>query len=169
MSYSRDLEDPQANGEPVTRDRLWIFMAAQEMAQVGPAMHDEFCLQYQMPMMKKFGLVSYGCCEDLTHKIDMLRQIPNLRSIAVTPAANVARCAEQIGEDYVFSWRPNPSLMICCGFDPDLIRKVIRNGMEASKGCDVDITLKDVQTVEHKPENLKKWVQIVRSITDEYA
>ena len=99
----------------------------------------------------------------------MLRQIPNLRRIAVTPVADVARCAEQIGEDYVFSWRPNPSEMICCGFDPDLVRKVIKSGMEAAKGCHVDITLKDVQTVQGKPENLARWVQVVRSITDHYA
>ena len=170
MSYSQELEDPEANGEPVTRDRLWIYMAAQEMAQVGPAMHEEFCLRYQMPMMEKFGMVAYGCCEDLTHKIDMLRQIPRLRRIGVTPAADAVKCAEQIGEDYVISWRPNPSQMICCGFDPDLIRKIIREAMDAyaANGCHVDINLKDVQTVQDHPENLRTWVEIVRGITDEY-
>ncbi|GAI58840.1 unnamed protein product [marine sediment metagenome] len=50
----------------------------------------------------KFGLVAYGCCEDLTYKVDMLRQIPNLRRIAVPPFADAAKCAEQIGRDYVF-------------------------------------------------------------------
>ena len=169
MPYSQELEDPRANSESVTRNRLWAFMAAQEMAQVGPAMHDEFVLQYQLPTLEKFGLVSYGCCEDLTHKIDMLRQIPNLRRIAVTPVADVAKCAEQIKDDYVFSYRPNPAEMICCGFDPDHIRKVIRDAMEASNGCHVDITLKDVQTVQGHPENLRKWVEIVRSVSDEYA
>ncbi|MGQ9731720.1 MAG: hypothetical protein ACUVX8_10665 [Candidatus Zipacnadales bacterium] len=167
--YALELPDPKANSEPVKRDQLWVFCAAQEMAQVSPAMHNEFILQYQLPIISKFGLCAYGCCEDLTHKIDMLRQIPNLRRIAVTPAANVAKCAEQIGTDYVFSWRPNPSQMICCGFDPDLVRRVVREAMEASKGCHVDITLKDVQTVQGKPENLREWVKVVRSISDEYA
>jgi hypothetical protein len=58
--------------------------------------------------------------------------------------------------------------MICCGFDPDLIRKVIKDAMEASKGCHVDITLKDVQTVQHRPEDLREWVKIVRDISDKY-
>ncbi len=171
VPYAQDLDDPKANSEPVTRDRLWLFMAAQEMAQVSPAMHDEFCLQYQMPIMKKFGLVSYGCCEDLTQKIDMLRQIPNLRRISVTPVADPKKCAEQIGDDYVISWRPNPSQMICCGFDPDLIRQVVRDAMDAfaAHGCHVDVNLKDVQTVQGKPENLRRWVEIVRGITDEYV
>ncbi len=169
MPYALELDDPQANSESVTRDKLWVFCAAQEMAQVSPAMHDEFILAYQRPIIEKFGLVAYGCCEDLTHKIKYLRQIPNLRRIAVTPVADVAKSAEQIQDQYVFSWRPNPSQMICCGFDPDLIRKVVRDAMEASKGCHVDITLKDVQTVQHRPENLREWTRIVREITDEYA
>jgi len=168
MPYARELEDPRANGEPVTRDRLWVFMAAQEFALISPAMHDEFMFRYQFPILEKFGLVAYGCCEDLTQKIDYLRRLPNLRRIAVTPVADVAKSAEQIRDDYVFSWRPNPAEMVCCGFDPDHVRKVIREGMEASKGCHVDITLKDVQTVEGEPERLIEWVRIVREIGDEY-
>jgi len=169
MPYALELPDPAANSEPVSRNGLWVFMAAQEYTLISPAMHEEFLLRYQLPILERFGLVAYGCCEDLTNKIAMLRQIPNLRRIAVTPVADVARCAEQIGEDYVFSWRPNPSQMICCGFDPDLVCKVIKDGMEAARGCHVDITLKDVQTVQGKPENLRRWVQLVRSITDHYA
>ena len=168
LPYSRELADPAAN-TPARRKHLWTFCAAQEFALVSPRMHDEFLLHYQLPIVEKFGLSSYGCCEDLTRKIDMLRQVPNLRRIAVTPVANVARCAEQIGTDYVFSWRPNPADMICCGFNPDHIRKVIREGMEASRGCHVDITLKDVQTVLHQPDLLRDWVRIVRGVTEAYA
>ena len=76
---------PAANSEPVKRDQLWLFMAAQEFALISPDMHDEFLLEYQLPILKKFALTAYGCCEDLTQKIDILRRIPNLRRIAVTP------------------------------------------------------------------------------------
>jgi len=168
MSYAQELEDPRANSEPVTRDRLWTLAAAQEFALVSPEMHDEFMFQYQFPILEHFGLVAYGCCEDLTHKIDYLRRLPNLRRIAVTPFADVAKCAEHIQDDYVFSWRPNPTDMVCCGFKPDLIRKIVREAMEAAKGCHVDITLKDVQTVENEPDRLAAWVNIVRDVTDNY-
>jgi hypothetical protein len=168
MTYSRDLEDPRPNSPGARRNELWAFFAAQEYALVGPRMHDEFLMQYQLPIMEKYGLLAYGCCEDLTHKIDMLRQVPNLRRISVTPVADPAKCAEQIGTDYIISWRPNPADMICCGFDPDKIKRVVRRAMEGMKGCHVDINLKDVQTVGGKPELLRDWVQIVRGITDEY-
>jgi len=169
MAYAHELPDRKANSGPVTRDKLWTFVAAQEFTLISPAMHDEFTLQYQLPIMSEFGLSAYGCCEDLTEKIDMLRQIPNLRRIAVTPVANVRRCAEQIGTDYIFSYRPNPSEMVCCGFDPEHVRRVITGALKDSNGCFVDITLKDVQTVEGQPERLREWVRIVREVAGKFA
>ena len=169
MPYSLELADPAPDGEPVRREQLWIFMASQETTLVSPAMFDEFMLQYQKPIMQKFGLSAYGCCEDLTRKIGCLRKIPNLRRIAVTPWADVGACAEQIGRDYVLSWRPSPAEMICTGFNPDRVRRVVRGALDASKGCHVDITLKDVETVRGEFENLIEWTRIVRGIAEEYA
>lgn len=163
MAYSDELPDPKAN-TPTTQDQLWWYVAAQEFTLVSPAMHDEFMLRYQLPIAEQFGLVAYGCCEDLSEKIEILRKIPNLRRIAVAPRANVRRCAEQIGQDYVFSYRPNPAEMVCCGFDEEHIRKVIRRDLQAAEGCHVDITLKDIQTVENQPERLREWVRIVRGV-----
>jgi len=162
MPYAAELPDPGAHPEPVTCRQLWGFMASQELTLVSPAMFDEFMFQYQLPLMVKFGLTAYGCCEDLTRKIEVLRRCKNLRRIAVTPVADVKKCAEQIGLDYVISWRPNPSLMVCNGWEPDRVREIIRSGLDICKGQHVDITLKDVQTVENEPWRLKEWVRIVK-------
>jgi hypothetical protein len=169
MPYSRDLEWPRPNVRPRLRRDLWCFCAAQEFTLISPKMHDEFLLRYQMPIIRRFGLAAYGCCEDLTRKIDMLRQVPNLRLIAVTPRADVRRCAQEIGTDYVISWRPNPADMVCCGFDEGKIGRIIREGMEACMGLHVCIHLKDIETVEGDPSRLARWVRIVRRIGDEYA
>jgi len=167
MCYSEEHEDMRPNSKPRPRKDLWYFCAAQEFTLVSPAMHDEFLLQYQLPIMEKYGLTAYGCCEDLTRKIDMLRKVPNLRRIGVTPVADIANCAAQIGTDYVISWRPNPTDMVCGRFDPERVRRIIGHGLRVSKGCHIDITLKDIETVEGEPERLKKWVQIVRDVADE--
>lgn len=169
MSYSLVLPDPCANGPSVSRKQLWGYMQAQELTLVSPAMFDEFMLRYQMPIMAPFGLIAYGCCEDLTRKIRYLRQIPNLRRIAVTPWANTRACAEQIGPDYVLSWRPNPAEMVCAGFDPDRIRGILHAGMEATHGCHVEVVLKDIKTVEGEPERLRDWVRITREVTAHYV
>ena len=85
----------------------------------------------------------------------------------MTPRADVRRCAEQIGTDYVISWRPNPADVISCGFDEGKIRRIIREGLEACKGLHVCIHLKDIETVEGDPSRLARWVRIVRDVAEE--
>ncbi|MEE8400370.1 MAG: hypothetical protein V3S89_15270 [Desulfobacterales bacterium] len=167
MTYAEELEAPKPNSGARKRNALWGFCAAQEYALVSPAFHEEFLLKYQMPIMAPYGLVHYGCCEDLTQKIDMLRQIPNLRSIAVTPRADVRKCADQIGKDYVVSWRPNPTDMVCTNWDPDRVTRIIRGGAEACRDSIFHIYLKDVETVQGEPQRLQRWTQQVRAALEQ--
>ena len=164
MAYAEELDDPAPNSDPVPRNTLWYFCASQETTGVGPNQFNEFMLQYQIPIIEKFGLVAYGCCEDLTQKIGVLRQIPNLRRIAVSPMADVAKCAEQIGQDYILSYRPSPTDMVGYDFDPDRIRTLLRQDLDACSGCHVDITLKDVETVQRDPNRVRRWVEITREV-----
>ncbi|HOX40227.1 MAG TPA: hypothetical protein PL033_19765 [Candidatus Brocadiia bacterium] len=167
MPYALELADPSPDTAGVARKNLWHFCASQETTLVGPDMFDEFMLQYQIPIIEKFGLSAYGCCEDLTRKIRLLRRIPNLRRIAVSPMAGVASCAEQIGRDYVLSYRPSPTDMVGYGFSPERIRRIMREDFRACRGCRFDITLKDVETVEGDPSRVKRWVEITRELIDE--
>lgn len=167
MPYAEELPGPRANADGVRRRQLWCFAAAQEFTGVSPQMHDEFLLQYQLPILSEFGLVAYGCCEDLTEKIDMLRQVPNLRRIAVSPFADVRRCAEQIGTDYVFSYRPSPTDMVGYGLDDERVKGLLRADLEACRDGCVDITLKDVETVEGDADRVRRWVAMCRDAIDE--
>ena len=170
VPYCTELPDPKPNSGPVKRKDLWCLMAAQEMTLISPQMHDEFMLRYQIPIMEHWGLVHYGCCEDLSEKIDILRQVRNLRSIAVTPWANVPRAAEQIRTDYVASWRPSPADTVCCGFQPQRVRSILRNGVRAFRehGCPLEINLKDVKTVEGDGGRLRRFARIAREVIDEF-
>ena len=169
MPYAEELPLPEPSGKTVTRKQLWWFMAAQEYAVISPEMHDEFLLRYQIPVMGKFGLGAYGCCEDLTKEIDILRKIKNLRRIAVTPWADVEKCSEQIQHDYVCSWRPSPSTMVCNGFDEGFVQKETTRALASFKknGCAVDITLKDVQTLQGQPGRIREWCRVVRSCVEQ--
>jgi hypothetical protein len=161
QNYCPDLPDPHANARGMQMKQLWYFTCAQPFTLVSPQQFHEFVLQYQMPIMAQFGLTSYACCEQITDKIDLLKKIPNLRRINVTPVSDVVKCAEQIGRDYIYSWKPNPA-MICASFEEEQIRKEIRAGLQASRECIVDVTLKDVSSVQDDPSRLKRWVDIVR-------
>lgn len=167
MAYAEELQYMVPNINGVKRSELWGFAAAQEYALVSPEMHDEFLFQYQIPILKNFGLVAYGCCEDLSNKIDMLRQLPNLRRIAVSPFADVRKCVEQIGTDYIISYRPSPADMVSYGFDEGRIRKILKRDLEILKGTYFDITLKDVETVEKDPVRIQKWVSVCKEVISE--
>jgi hypothetical protein len=99
----------------------------------------------------------------------MLRQIRNLRRIGVTPFADTPRCAEQIGDKYVLSYRPSPADMVSFGFDEERIRRILRRDLDPCRanGCHVDIILKDVQTVQGDTDRVRKWVATTRAVVDE--
>ncbi len=164
--YAGDLEWPQPNSGPRRRKDIWGFCAAQEFALISPEFHQEFLFQYQKPIYEQYGHVHYGCCEDLTRKIDMLRGLDNLRSIAVGPTADIHRCAEQIGSDYVISWRPNPTDMVCYGYDETRVDRIVADAMAACRGGYSHIHLKDIETVEGDVSRLTRWVRRVRHIVD---
>lgn len=170
MPYCMELDDPNPNVKGIACSRLWRFVAAQEYTGFSPEMHWEFILQYQKPIMEKFGMTSYGCCEDLTGKIKYLRRIKNLRRIAVSPFSDARKCAEDIGRDYILSWRPNPSLMVARGLDEDFVRRHMREHFQIFKENHnmFDITLKDVETVNHQPDNVRRWTQIVREEIEDF-
>lgn len=168
MPYCQELPDPRPNSHGAPMNQLWFFTCAQAFTLISPRMFEAFMLNYQLPIISQFGLVSYACCEDMTHKLKSIRKIPNLRRIGITPVANVRKCAELIGGDYVFAWKPNPA-MICANFEPDEIRKTIRTGLEESRGCFVDIMLKDISTVQGHPERIKQWTDIARDVADEFV
>lgn len=170
MPYCKELQPPSASDTPVSTKQLWGYMAAQEFTTVGPAMFEEFMFRYQKPILERYGLAAYGCCEDLSQKIPIIKQLKNLRRIAVSPFADPAKCAEQIGSDYVLSWRPNPSAACSRGVDEEAVRKELRRVMDIfdANGCIWDITLKDLETTSGDPTAIPRWTAIIRQELEQH-
>ena len=147
----------------------WCRSMAQSFGIISPDMFKEFEVDYLIPLAKRFAYTYYGCCEALDDKIDVLKRIPNLRKIGCSPWANVEKCAEQIGGDYVLSRKPNPA-NVAISTDPEIIRRETEETVKAciKHNCPYDITLKDISTVSHRPENLILWADTVSSVLDEY-
>lgn len=157
-----ELPGNAGDGGPVLRSQVWGRSMAQIFASVGNAMHEEFDIQYMKRLMEPFALVYYGCCEPLDKKMDLVKQIPHLRKIGVTPWADVDVATEAIGKNYVVANKPNPAA-VALTLDEDALRKEIGHTLAAVKrnGCSCDIVLKDISTANNKLENLIRWEQIV--------
>lgn len=164
MPYCRELPPPSADDTPVSTKQLWGYMAAQEFETFGPELFEEFMFRYQKPILEKYGLTAYGCCENLNKKIPVIKSLKNLRRVAVSPFADVRVCAEQLGGDYVLSYRPNPSSACSRGVDEEAVRGELRDAMDVldANGCKWDITLKDLETTSGDETAVVRWTAIVR-------
>ena len=163
--WNDELPAPGFDPAHVRPKDLWASAEAQELALVSPEMHKEFSLDYESRLLEPFGLIGYGCCEDLTKKLDDVLAIPNIRRISISPFANVERSAEKIGNRAIVSWKPQPAHLVG-NFDDKLIESYIRKavGACAANNCVMEIILKDTHTCERHPERFDTWTQICRRV-----
>ena len=133
-------------------------------------MHDEFDIQYMKRALAPFGYVYYGCCEPLDQKIDILRQIPNLRKISITPWADIRNAARQIRKDYVISSKPNPDQLSLSVLNRPAVTSELSNILDACRenGCSVELVLKDISTVGGNPRCLFEWEKLAMELVENY-
>ncbi len=148
--------------QPVRAGDMWVLLESQETVGVSPAMFGEFVLPYQKEIAARFGLVYYGCCEPVNNRWRHIETIPHLRSVSVSPWANVAFMAEALQRKYVFSRKPSPALLSTGHFDEDTIRADIRQTLAAARGCNVELVMKDLHVTQGHPEYMARWVQVCR-------
>jgi len=153
----------EIEGGHVTRKNLWGRGTAQMFASVSPAMHDEFEIEYMKEFFDGFGLVYYGCCEPLHDKIDIVKKLPNVRKLSITPWADVRKSAERIGSDYVLSRKPNPASVSVPKLDEEALRADILETLTVCRenNTPCEFILKDISSTGHNPENLTRWEQVV--------
>lgn len=166
--YTTELPRPGFDPAQVRPDDMWASAEAQEMALVSPEMHAEFILQYEKRLLEPFGLSGYGCCEDLSRKLDYVLSIPNIRRISISPFADVERSAAKLDRKAIFSWKPHPSHLVG-SFKPDLVRNYIRHTLEVTRHCVIEMILKDTHTCENHPERFTRWADIAQELAQEYA
>jgi hypothetical protein len=161
--FTHELPRKDANPHHARPQDMWAGAEAQEMAQVSPQHHAEFILPYEKRLLEPFALTAYGCCDDLTNKLDSVFSIPGIRRISICPWADVDKCAQQLKGNYIFSWKPKPMFLVG-QFNPQAIREYVRHTLEVCRasGCVLEMILKDTHTCENHPERFDQWSQIAR-------
>jgi len=168
LGYTQELPPKDHDPARIRTCDMWSSAEAQEMAQVSPGMHDEFILNYEKPLLAKFGLNGYGCCEDLADKMASVLQIHNIRRVSISPFAPVERCADLLGDRAIYSWKPHPAHLVGA-FDEDRIRDYIRHTLDVTTGSVIEMILKDTHTCENHPERFTRWTDIAQELATEYA
>jgi len=166
--FCDELPSPAYDGQKATAKDTWTFSMAQMFSEVSPAMQDEFDIKPLQPLLERYGLVYYGCCEPLHNKIDIIRQIRNVRKISISPWADKAKAAASMHGDYVFSAKPNPAYVAMGGFDAELVRRDLQETVQICRhhNTPCELILKDVSTVCNAPERLRAWEQIAMEVVE---
>lgn len=138
---------------------------SQEFTMVGPKQHWEFVQVHEKKIADRFGLSAYGCCEPIEDKLEYIKSFETLRRISVSPWADIQKCSDRMGKDYVYSWKPNPSYYLN-NYTPDnteFMEGYVKNMLNVTKdkNC-VEIVLKDTHTCNNDPMRFGSWVKDVR-------
>lgn len=147
---------------------LWGHTESQEFQCVSPAMWEEFLLSYQIPILSQFWLVSYGCCEDLTYKIDGVLSIPNLRIFVSSAWTDLKKVVDALGDRYTIMWRQKATDVVFAE-DMTSIRKHLDEGLQIAQGCYVQIVLRELQTLNGRLERLADWAKVAKEVAAKYA
>ena len=170
LGFTDELPQPDFDGDHVRIKDLWGHASTQIFADVSPAMHEEFALQYEARLLMRFGLTSYGCCEPLHRKVDVIRKhLPNLRCISMSPWVDVEVSAAAVGKDLIFAYKPNPAIMAGDTWDIGRVRADLRRVLEKTRGCNVAILMKDLHTCNGHPERMSQWTSAAVQLAEEFA
>ena len=169
--YGYTTELPGADHDPgwVQPHDMWGCSNAQIFSGVSPETHWEFALRHDIPWLSRWGLNYYGCCEPLDAKLDILRRIPRLRKISMSAWINVERAVAAVGDDYVFSYKPNPAFLAEHRWRPEAMREELRTVLAQARGCHVEIILKDISTVRYEPQRLWEWERLAIEVARDSA
>jgi len=166
MNCSDPIGEP--DGETYTLKNCWCMANSQEFEQISPAMWEEFLLAYQRPIFEHFGLVGYGCCENLTQKIDPVLTIPNLRIFVSSAWTDLDKVVEKVGTKHCIMWRQKASDVVFPD-DTSGIRRHLEEGMKRLQGCCYQVVLRELQTLAGHPNRLHEWAEIGKELAAKYA
>ena len=150
--WTDELPSSGFDGSHVKTEDMWGFCESQETVGVSPEIFEEFIFPYQNEILQRFGLNIYGCCEPLDTRWDVVKKIPRLRKVTVSPWSNNETMAEHLSGDYVYCKKVNPALIAISNVDEDAVRKELREVFNATKKhrCPTEVLMRDVMTLANK-------------------
>lgn len=169
IGYTDELPQPDFEPTHVRTIDQWGHATTQIFSEVSPAMHEEFALAYEKRFLSRFGLANYGCCEPLDLKVDLiLKHIPNVHRLSMSPRANVARGAEALGRQAIFSYKPNPAIIGMEHWDIDFARSQLRDTFEKTRHCVIEVIMKDLHTCRGEIRRMWEWIDMAKKLSEEY-
>jgi len=72
------------------------------------------------------------------------------------------KMAEYLEDRYIFSMKAHPATISTPEINTESIRKTLQRAFEITKGCVVEVIMKDNHTIGKRPENVVQWCRIAK-------
>jgi hypothetical protein len=150
---------------------MWGFLESQETTAVSPETYGEFVYPYQDRLVKRYGLLSYGCCERVDALWeDYLSKWKNLRKLSVSPFNNERQIGEYLrGSRVVYYSKPRAEFVTNPGpLDEEALRVYFKGVAEAASGCLFEVAQREVGTIFGDFNRGKRYVEIAKETIEKY-
>ncbi len=159
MLCSRPFGPPPVAGR-YSLANCWCAGNSQEFDQISPAGFEEFLLRYQQEIFRRFGRVSYGCCENLTHKMDLVIDgVPNLRLLTCSAWTDFDRLVDRVGDRFAIMWRQKATDVVFARTIADLRRPMLEKCWQL-RGSHYQVVLRELETLNGDLRRLHDWTRL---------
>lgn len=157
------FEEPKISG-PVKTTDLWGFLDSQETVGMSPQMFRAFIFPCYEKIARHFGRLSYGCCEPVCAFWEDIKTLPNLKKVSVSPWCDEDYMADQLrGTGIIYHRKPSPNFLgLGTTLDEEAFRAHIDKTLLTARGCQLEITQRDVYTINNDISKVQRYVRIIR-------
>jgi hypothetical protein len=64
--------------------------------------------------------------------------------------------------------KPNPAILAEDDGRPELARRQLRETLEKTRGCHIEVIMKDISTVRYQPQRLWGWEKMAMELAEEF-
>ena len=125
-------------------------------------------MSHHRQLFQQFGAVQYGCCENLTTKTEIVRRIPNLRIFVCSFWSDLDRVVAACGTTCTIMWRQSAA-QVTVNATLDEHRAHLESGLKRLQGHYYQIVLRELQTLNGRPERLREWARLAIRMAEEFA
>jgi hypothetical protein len=149
---------------------VWGFLDSQETVGISPGMFKELIFPCYERIANAYGLLSYGCCEPVDPIWDSICKLKNLRKVSISPWCNEEYMAEKLANSrIIYHRKPSPNFLgVGKTLDEEAFRAHITKTLVTARGCKLEITQRDVYTINKDVQKARRYVQIIRECIEEY-
>jgi len=148
----------------------WSYISAQTSSGLSPGMYEEFVQPYNAQLAELFTgkTVYYHGCETLDRKVKIIKELPNLRRLHISPWSSIKSVREETKDAFVYEVHDHPG-KVFFGMKKEDMKKALLTLVEDAGGSVFDLNLSDIHSVNKEPLLLKMWAEAAQEAVQETA